>query len=756
MRVLQIVHGFPPHGQGGAELYAESLATRLTTDWGDAVTVLTREHAGDAEEFRIREEHRDGLALFWINNTFSTTRRFDDTYVNPRITTVAARVIDAVGPDVAHVHHLTGLSTTIVDELSRRGIPVVLTLHDYWLLCHRGQLLDRRLARCDGPGEKGCAHCTGVEGGATVAFAGARVLRLINGRLPPAASRRLRGWAGRAEVPRISERAAQQTSLRRLVHMRERFAHVSIALAPSAHVRDRFVRAGFAGAPIVVSEYGVAASARPARACSAGLPLRLGFAGALMVSKAPHLLAEAAAALPAGSVSIQIYGAPASYHGDDGYTRELDRRLSHPAISRHGPIAHADVPYVFASLDALVFPSIWEETSGIGAREALAAGVPVIASRIGGIPETVRHDINGLLFDPGNAGDLARQIRRLLDEPGLLDRLRDGCLTPRRLDEDVGATRQRYQDLVRQSALERKGLPPASTVNPVASVAAVVLNYGTPDQTAMAAQMLLRSDTGLRAVVVVDNGDGVNCGTALVTLGDQIALRATGGNLGFSGGCNVGIRDALTAGADAVLLVNSDVIVPPDCVRQLMDAMRRQPRPGIVGPVVRSRAWPDRVLSAGIDYDIATGRMRNRVEVAHEREVAAISGCAMLVHRSVFEDIGLLPEEYFFSFEDIAFCQQARAAGFDVGLEPRATVYHEGSGTMGLSPTRLYYAARNHLRLGAQTPARSVWHRLRRQCGIAGYNLAHAVRAQGGVLPTRLAAVTRGIADHLRGRSGEG
>jgi len=756
MRVLQIVHGFPPYGHGGAEIYAESVAMRLAAHWGDAVTVLTREHAADAPEFRVRQERGDGLALFWINNTFRTTRRFEDTYVNPRITAIAARVMDTVRPDVAHVHHLTCLSTTILDELARRRIPVVLTLHDYWLLCHRGQLIDRTLARCDGPGEDGCARCTGVEGGSSVAFAGARVLRLIDPRLPSAARARLRGWARRAEAAHVSESAARQTSLRRLAHMRERFAHVSMALAPSAHVRDRFARAGFVGAPIVVSEYGVASTARPARARSAGPALRLGFAGALMVSKAPHLLAEAAAMLPAGSVSIEIYGAPASYHGDDRYTRELDRRLSHPAVTRHGPIAHAEVPPVFASLDALVFPSTWEETSGIGAREALAAGVPVIASRIGGIPETVRHDINGLLFDPGNAGDLARQIRRLLDEPGLLDRLRDGCHTPRVLDDDVGATRDRYQDLVRQSRSVRAGPPPTSAVEAVASVAAVVLNYRTPDQTAVAALMLLRSDTRLKPLVVVDNGDGADCGAALAPLGSQIALRATGRNLGFSGGCNVGIRDALIAGADAVLLVNSDVIVPPDCVALLIDAMRRQPRPGIVGPVVRSRVWPDQVLSAGIDYDVATGRMRDRLASAHERDVAAVSGCAMLVHRSVFDGIGLLPEEYFFSFEDIAFCQQARAAGFDVGVEPRATVYHEGSGTMGTSPRRLYYAARNHLRLGAHTPARSAWHRLGRQYAIAGYNLAHAVTARGGVLPTRLAAVTRGIADHLRGRSGEG
>ena len=95
--------------------------------------------------------------------------------------------------------------------------------------------------------------------------------------------------------------------------------------------------------------------------------------------------------------------------------------------------------------------------------------------------------------------------------------------------------------------------------------------------------------------------------------GGDVVLRATGGNLGFSGGCNAGIRDALSAGATAVLLVNSDVIVPPDCVALLMDALARQPRPGIVAPIVRSRVWPGQVLSAGIDYDTGTGRMRHRL-----------------------------------------------------------------------------------------------------------------------------------------------
>lgn len=753
MRVLQIVHGFPPHGRGGAELYAESLATHLASRFGDAVTVLTREDVPQAPEFRVRTESRDGLELVWINNTFRSTRRFEDTYVNPRITAHAAQIIDTVRPDVAHVHHLTCLSTTIVDALARRGVPVVLTLHDYWLICHRGQLFDRTFTRCAGPGTMGCAQCTGGEGRAPITFAWARWLRRFEGGLPPAMRARVRAPAGRVAAGWGSEGAARATSLRRLTHMRERFGHVALALAPSSHVRDRFVGAGFVNAPIVVSEYGVAAGARHVRSGPGPSPLRLGFAGGLMVSKAPHLLVEAIAALPAGSVAVDIYGAASAYHGDDGYTRELDRRLAHPAVTRHGPVAHADMPRVFAALDALVFPSVWEETSGIGAREALAAGIPVIASRIGGIPETVRHGVNGLLFDPGDAVDLARQIRRLIDEPHLLDHLRAGCETPRTLDDDVAATRAIYEDLSRRPKAARAA-PSADVARD--TVAAVVLNYGTPHQTAVAVEMLRRSNTRPAPLIVVDNGDGVECGAALAAFGTDVTIVATGANLGFSGGCNAGIREALNAGATAVLLVNSDVIVPPDCVTRLMESLARQSQPGIVGPIVRSRAWPDRVLSAGIDYHAGNGRVRQRVVADTGTEVAAVSGCAMLVHHSVFDRIGLLAEEYFFSFEDIEFCRRARAEGFDIGVEPSAAVYHEGSATMGTSPRRLYYAARNHLRLGAETPARTPWHRLGRQWAIGLYNLAHAVTSAGATAPARVLAVARGIADHLRGRYGEG
>src|SRR6185503_331337 len=137
-------------------------------------------------------------------------------------------------------------------------------------------------------------------------------------------------------------------------------------------------------------------------------------------------------------------------------------------------------------------------------------------------------------------------------------------------------------------------------------------------------------------------------------------------------------------GADCVLLVNSDVIVPPDAVEHLERCLGTTPGAGIAGPVVLARSEPDRIASLGMSYTPSTGRMRHRGNgetIGPDQPAAGlvdgVSGCLMLVTRDVFDAVGLFDDEYFFSFEDLDFCLKARRAGFATVLAGRATVYHE-------------------------------------------------------------------------------
>jgi GT2 family glycosyltransferase/glycosyltransferase involved in cell wall biosynthesis len=771
MRILLVVHGFPPLARGGTETYSHSLATRLRDAYGDDIAVLTREHRLDAPEYRVRDERRDGLRVRWINNTFRETRSFEETYENPAITALAADFIDVIRPDVAHIHHLTCLSTGIVFELKKRRIPIVLTLHDYWLLCHRGQLLDLRLQRCNGPLEDGCAACIGVAGqvGSAV-YAGARVVRALETRLPEAISQPIRQGAERIATRLTDTR--QDPTIARLAHMRRVLDCVDHVLAPSRHMRDRFL-------PIVpaeridVSEYGVARERFvAARRSSTGepddrnsprprQPLRLGFLGSLMVSKAPHLLIDSYRRLPAGSATVTLVGGHSAYHGDDSYRAHLEPLFQTPGVVATGAIPLDAIPETLVSFDLLVVPSIWEENSPLVIREAFAAGVPVVASRIGGIPEMVADGVGGLLFEPGDTDDLARVLHRIVDEPHLLSTLRSSIPAVRDLDDDADATRALYQRLAGRDTGSTG--PRAIPSSPHEHVAAIVLNYQTPDETLLAVRSLLASTRPFDEVVVIDNAADDALKTTLRDLLDRITLISAGSNLGFSGGVNIGIREAQQRGASHIFLVNSDVVLAPSALDTLLSAFRDYPNAGIVAPVVLARSRPGTIATAGMTFSPVTGRMRHpdtarpfdESLMAAWKETAGVSGCAMLIANKVFDRIGLLPEKYFFAFEDLAFCLSARDAGFAVGVCGAALAYHEGSRTLGAASTRrLYFGTRNQLLLAAERPARGTVHRAFRAGAILVFNALYALRASGGSIGGRLAAVARGARDHARRRYG--
>jgi GT2 family glycosyltransferase len=297
-------------------------------------------------------------------------------------------------------------------------------------------------------------------------------------------------------------------------------------------------------------------------------------------------------------------------------------------------------------------------------------------------------------------------------------------------------------------------------------IAAVVVDHGTPDDTWLAVRALQASRRRLGQIVVVDNGSPRGPVALPAPDGGAITRLATGANLGFSGGTNAGVREALVRGAELVLLVNSDVVLPPDACGLLEAALDAQPDAGIAGPVLLSRSHPERVLSLGISYTPASGRMRHRgfgtrcsaLALPPVEAVDAVSGCVMLVRREVFDRVGLLDEAYFFSFEDLDFCLRARGAGYATVLAGGAVAYHEGSLTIGArSARRMYFATRNHLRLARQAaPATPAPAALARTASIVILNVAHAVlRSEAALLPA-LAGAVRGAWHHALGRYGSG
>jgi len=332
------------------------------------------------------------------------------------------------------------------------------------------------------------------------------------------------------------------------------------------------------------------------------------------------------------------------------------------------------------------------------------------------------------------------------------------------IEEDAAWLRELY---LRAGAKECEGRRTRSQQPGASSqqrdITAVILNYQTADQTFLAARSLQSSLARPREILIVDNHSEDGSASFLQHSLNNVRVIESRHNVGFAGGCNIGIRAALQGGAPFVLLVNSDVVLAPDAVGSLLRAIEQRTDIGVAGPVLLSREEPDHVSSAGISFSLRTGRMRHRAAgrrfsalgSADVRGVEAVSGCVMLIRREVFEKIGLLDEAYFFSFEDIDFCLRARDAGFETVCVQDARAYHEGARSIGRrSARRVYFGTRNHLRLAARIGDRPT--RPMRLATVTALNAAYVLVSPETPLVGGAAAFTRGVWHHVIGRYGAG
>lgn len=158
MRVLQIVHDFLPRHVAGVEVYTDHIARGLARDHD--VALLYSEVVPEEPNYALRRGSHGDIATYEIVNN-QRFARFEETYENPAVEARVRQVLDEFRPEVVHVQHLINLSLGVLRELDRRGIPVVMTLHEHWLACARGgQRFHGELGRCEQLDAERCAECT--------------------------------------------------------------------------------------------------------------------------------------------------------------------------------------------------------------------------------------------------------------------------------------------------------------------------------------------------------------------------------------------------------------------------------------------------------------------------------------------------------------------------------------------------------------------------------------------------------------------
>ncbi|MDQ5824774.1 MAG: glycosyltransferase family 2 protein [Chloroflexota bacterium] len=242
-------------------------------------------------------------------------------------------------------------------------------------------------------------------------------------------------------------------------------------------------------------------------------------------------------------------------------------------------------------------------------------------------------------------------------------------------------------------------------------VVAVILNWNNLELTQDTLRSLQGQDYPRLRAVLLDNASR-NQEETLSVIHEEfphVDLWGSKRNLGFAGGCNLGMRIALEMGAEHVLLLNNDVLLEQDVVSRLVQALEEHEKVGAASPLVLYASEPGRVWFGG-----GSVRMGGRVLPEHlwldeppdhvpdvpAYETEWLAGTCMLVRRRAVEQVGLMDPAYFLYWEDVDWCYRLRAAGYRLLVVPGARIRHRVNATTGTLPSlgSIYYWERNRLR----------------------------------------------------------
>jgi glycosyltransferase involved in cell wall biosynthesis len=373
MKILMVSNRFPPDILGGAEINVHLLATQLIR-MGHSIAIITTASDDSAELVDGMMVHRLRVANIYqpFTGKRSGWRRAlwhaVDVY-NPRMGSKVDQVLNQERPDILVSHNLAGLSVSVWKAAKRRAIPIVHVLHDYYLLCPATNMVKDGM-RCAGQ----CTKCQAYS----------------------------------AYRKRATDDVDVVIGVSRCVlskHLSQRYF---------ARARSHVVHPGVAK---------IRGEGLPASTGSSQARLRIGFIGRLEPMKGLDVLLRAVTQLPTSEWELSVAGIGSS----PAYVNELKRKF--PGAAQYLGFVAGDEFY--PRIDVLVVPSVWDEPFGLIAVEAMAFGVPVIASRLGGLAEIVDLNDYGWLVEPGSDAELAAVLKSLIADRRLLAAKRSAALQRR-------------------------------------------------------------------------------------------------------------------------------------------------------------------------------------------------------------------------------------------------------------------------------------------------------------------------------------
>ncbi|PIE24616.1 MAG: hypothetical protein CSA62_01950 [Planctomycetota bacterium] len=412
-----ITRGFPPKGLWGSEGYSHDLAVGFV-ERGHQVDVFFP-YAGEGG--LVVEEPRPGLRTIELLLPESSGRPFTQSYRDPRQDQALAEWLKKSGRyDRVHFTTLAGgVSAGLIAVARPYTRELLLTITDYLLLCHRGQLLDAGLNQCSGPEPVKCSRCVMEPGPWADQRWKRRSKALLARVLAPLGTRiRIATPAALAERER---------------YLAARFAEVDHFIVASTGVRQAYIDHGWDAARITAMPYALAPSHYEAvePVAASDQVLRFGVIAQLAPHKGVDVVVEAVAALPPElwqRLHLKIYGSPTAHRYPLFGKRLVERvRGSELPIELGGTFAPNEIGQVLAGFDFMTLPSIWAESLPLVLLHTKAMKLPVLGSDMIGVGPFIQDGQDGLVLPAGDVSAWSDALRRIIEDEALRERLTQGA-----------------------------------------------------------------------------------------------------------------------------------------------------------------------------------------------------------------------------------------------------------------------------------------------------------------------------------------
>ncbi|MFA5389407.1 MAG: glycosyltransferase [Candidatus Omnitrophota bacterium] len=673
MNILQIAHCFPPESMTGSEIYAYNLSKELTKKHN--VSVFYRINNPALKEYEVIKDSYDGLNVYKINHTFKDYDSIERIYSNREIEKRFLKVLDDAGPDVVHIQHLLFLSLGLIEEIKKRGIPVIFTLHDFWLMCPKGQLLRNNRKICKNPLGANCPYCLSTSLNPKVLIK--KIFKvLMHYKIPARFNPDLSGI----------------------------YKAVDLFIAPSNFLRNRFIELGLPKDKIIYLDNGMNTGLLEDTGKIRSGKIRFGFIGTLAPAKGVHVLIKAFNKIGRGRAILKIYGKPPANNWPFNYYNAIRYiARSNKDISFMGGFDNKEVAAVFKEIDVLVFSSIWDENSPLVLHEAILTKTPVLSSDVGGVKELIRDNENGMLYRSGDFDGLAALIGKILENPGIIENLKRNTVEIKNITTHCGEIEKRYLECMEKNrAAVSRGNALSQGIS-AARFSIVIVTYNSEKHIRQCLDSIFEQDFRGYEIILVDNASVDRTADIIDEYKDRVKIKKNKDNAGFSGAINMGI--ALSKG-DYIVTMNPDVILGDDFLHNIsrhIDSLDKDT--GMIGVKILKTKTGNIIDSTGLVlsrsfrfFDRGSGE-KDRGQ--YDKDTAILGPCAAaaVYKREMLDDVKIdgeyFDKDFFYLIEDFDIAIRAGKRGWKCLYLPGAVCYHERNGSGMAYKYRQYYAFRN-------------------------------------------------------------